>query len=230
MALITHPPLLFGDHQLDLHRLAGVGFGLVSACFSAGAFLSIKSLGYSEKPITMSMWFHCVSASACLVPLCFSFPDPAVMPSMQQAFVLGGVVITSFVGQLTISRGFQLLSPSTAAAINLTQVLHAHVLSILVLHDHVHWYSFVGAALIISGVLLAQAGKGSRAQKAAAPAEADRFELAGMSRGGEQSALLTGSGEWEGSGTACVAAHQPRSPAEAVQPSKHMKKPELQGV
>lgn len=152
--------------------------------FAAGAFLSIKSLGKSEQAIVMSMWFHSVSSAVAIVPLCFSVPAPAVLPTLNEACLLVNVVWTSFIGQLLLSRGFQLLSPSSAAAINLTQVVHARVLSTLVLHDPFHWFSFAGSALIALGVLLSQLGKPMKVAKeghaqelASVAKEDDRFTL-----------------------------------------------------
>ena len=162
VALITHPPLLFGSSGTawTTGMSFGVACGLGSAAFAAVAFLSIKSLGSNERPIVMSMWFHTTAALTTIVPLCMRFPVPAVLPSWWETGLLLNIACMSFLGQLLISRGFQLLSPSSAAAINLTQVVHARVLSAAVLHDPVHWYSFAGSALIAAGVLLSRAGTG----------------------------------------------------------------------
>jgi uncharacterized membrane protein len=189
VAFIAHPPLLFGSGSgFDTQRLLGISAGLASATFAAGAFLSIKSLGNSERAIVMSMWFHCVSAVACIVPLCMSVPSAPRVPTARECLLLGGIVVTSFLGQLLISRGFQLLKPSTAAAINLTQVLHADLLSTLALHEPVYWYSFAGAALIVAGVLLAQ--------RSNAPADVEvgqaGSELAGRLHKDERAGLLHG--------------------------------------
>ena len=212
-----HPPFLFGSTQaLDVHRLLGVLAGTASAVCAAGAFLSIKALGNSEPPIVMSMWFHSVSAVAAFVPLCFSVPDKAVLPTLQQAALLAGVVVTSFFGQLLISRGFQLLKPSTAASLNLTQVVHAHLLSVIALHDSVHWYSFAGAALVVAGVLLAQIGKADVAAK-----NVDDSELAGLSQvlDGERSALLNAAGDGDSSQLVCQEMSTPKAgPGNVVDP------------
>lgn len=119
--------------------LWGVIAALASSCFAAGAFLSIKSIGNDEKAITTSMVFHTVSFTVALLPMLIGVPFPAVMPTAHEALLLSQVVWTSFVGQLMLSRGFQLLTPSVAAAINLSQVVHARTLSVLFLHDSLPW-------------------------------------------------------------------------------------------
>jgi drug/metabolite transporter (DMT)-like permease len=184
VALITHPPF-GGGHAWNTNRLIGVAAGLGSSVFAAGAFLSIKSLGNSEQAIVMSMWFHSVSAAVAIVPLCFSIPAPAVLPTLKETCLLVNVVWTSFIGQLLISRGFQLLAPSSAAAINLTQVMHARVLSTLVLHDPFHWFSFAGSALIVLGVLLSQLGKPRKVTK-----EGNAQELASLAVEDDEITLL----------------------------------------
>jgi uncharacterized membrane protein len=161
LVLLTHPPFIFGGTMWAAQTAFGILCGLASAIFAAGAFLSIKALGGNEQPIVMTMWFHFVAAATAILPVCLKFPIPAVLPSWHEAGLLLNVVWTSFLGQLLLSRGFQLLSPSSAAAVNLTQVVHAHILSALVLHDNVRWYSFAGSSLIALGVLLAQAGRGA---------------------------------------------------------------------
>lgn len=125
VALLTHPTMLFGGAaraDSGAHRLLGVGLGTLAAICAAGAFLSIKALGQNEEPVVMSMWFHAVAGLASVVPLLLGLPRRTMLPNAQQAALLLGVIVTSFFGQLLISRGFQLLSPSLAAAINLTQV------------------------------------------------------------------------------------------------------------
>lgn len=148
-----------GSGDTKSSRLLGVLVGLLSSVCASLAFLSIKSLGNGEKAIVMTLWFHATAAIASVFPLLVSFPSPPVVPTLFEASLLLHIGWTSFIGQLLISRGFQLLSPSRAAAINLTQVVHARLLSTLVLHDAVSWPSFAGSGLIGLGVLAVQLGK-----------------------------------------------------------------------
>ena len=139
MLLISRPSFVFGEDNSGTDMLWGVVAALASSCFAAGAFLSIKSIGNDEQAITTTMWFHGVSFTVAVVPMLFGLPSPAVVPTAHEALLLSQVVWTSFVGQLMLSRGFQLLNPSVAAAINLSQVVHARTLSVLFLHDSLPW-------------------------------------------------------------------------------------------
>jgi drug/metabolite transporter (DMT)-like permease len=161
VVFISQPPILFGHGEAwSATRLVGILAGLGSSCCAAGAFLSIKSLGNDEEPIVMSMWFHTVSCLTSIIPMALGWPQPAVWPMLREWWLLSHVMWSSFLGQLMLSRGFQLLSPSSAAAVNLTQVVHARVLSIVVLEEHIELFSILGSVLVVGGVLLAQVGKG----------------------------------------------------------------------
>jgi EamA-like transporter family len=157
---VAEPPFVFGGGAAWSHRrLEGVLCGLASSFCSSCAFLSIGALGTSERPITMSLWFHCSATLTATVPLLLGIPTPATLPTTMDWVWLLNITWTSFVAQLLISRGFQLLAPSQAAAINLSQVLHAHVLAVTFLGEHLNWHSVLGAVLTAGGVLLTQMGK-----------------------------------------------------------------------
>ena len=152
--LIAHPPMLFGGAAWTSLRLWGIGAGLLAAVCAAGAFLSLRALGTKEDAITTSLWFHSMAALSCVLPLALSYPTPARWPNVQQVVLLLTVAVTSFGGQLLLARGFQLLAASSAAAINLTQVVHAHILSAAFLHEELHWYSVLGSLFIGAGAVL----------------------------------------------------------------------------
>ena len=70
----------------------------------------------------MSVWFHATSLASCVVPLLISYPSPAVWPSPADSAILLAIAVSSFFGQMMLSRGFQLQAAAKASAINLTQV------------------------------------------------------------------------------------------------------------
>lgn len=178
--LISRPSFLFGEDASGSDTLSGVTAALASSCSAAGAFVSIKSIGNDEKAITTTMWFHGISFTVAMIPLLFGLPTPAVVPTAHEALLLSQVVWTSFLGQLMLSRGFQLLNPSVAAAINLSQVVHARTLSVLFLNDTLPWTGVVGSILIGGGVLSTQLGKQAKKDVACETGE-----------GGEEAVLLT---------------------------------------
>lgn len=159
--LISRPSFLFGAENSGSNTLWGVLTALSSSCFAAGAFLTLRSIGNDEKAVTTALWFHAISAFVCVVPILFSWPIPPVFPTHHEAWLLAFIVVSSFLGQLLLSRGFQLLSPSVAAAINLMQVAHARALSIMFLGDTLSWTGIVGSILVAGGVLSTQIGKNS---------------------------------------------------------------------
>ena len=100
----------------------GTVFGIVSAFCAAGAFIAIRKIGRREPALVMSVWFHSTALVSSLVPLSIGYPSSAVWPGAVDAINLGSIAITSFFGQMVLSRGFQLQSAAKASAINLTQV------------------------------------------------------------------------------------------------------------
>ena len=94
----------------------------MSALCCSGAFISIRLIGSREPALVMSVWFHATSLASCIVPLLISYPSPAVWPSPADSAILLEIAVTSFFGQMVLSRGFQLQAAAKASAINLTQV------------------------------------------------------------------------------------------------------------
>jgi len=107
--------------DLAAYTPQGTVFGIVSATCAAGAFVAIRQIGNREPALVMSVWFHSTSLVSCLVPLLIGYPSPPVWPGAVDAVNLCSIAITSFFGQMLLSRGFQLQSAAKASAINLTQ-------------------------------------------------------------------------------------------------------------
>jgi drug/metabolite transporter (DMT)-like permease len=70
----------------------------------------------------VALWFHSATLVLSSIPLAVGWPQHATLPSLPDLGATLGVALTSFWGQLLLTRGFQLLDASKAAAINFTQV------------------------------------------------------------------------------------------------------------
>lgn len=68
------------------------------------------------------MHFHTATIVVSSLPLALGWPQKAVLPSAADAALLGGVAGTSFLGQLLLTRSFQLMPAAKAASINFSQV------------------------------------------------------------------------------------------------------------
>lgn len=70
----------------------------------------------------VAMAFHTATIFMSVAPLAAGWPQPAVVPSLADAGLLLAIAVTSFGGQLLLTRGFQLQAASKAASINFSQV------------------------------------------------------------------------------------------------------------
>eukprot|EP00892_Ulva_mutabilis_P009823 jgi/Ulvmu1/7212/UM034_0121.1 len=171
VGLITKPTFLFGSAgDSGPWHLAGVFAGLGSSVAAGVAFVCIRSLSGKEPAVVMTNWFHATSTVISVIPVLLGFPGPAVWPTLTELMILVAIVLGSFTGQLCLSRGFSMLAPSRAAAINLLQVVHARILSIAFLHEHIEASGIAGTVLVAAGVLVAQMGKnGAQAREQSVP-------------------------------------------------------------
>jgi len=187
LALVLHPPWLFGGHaSWGPERAAGVAAGLASAALSAGAFLTIRRIGRREPALVVALYFHAATCVISAFPLLvLRAPEPPVWPaSLADAALLAGVAAASFFGQLTLTRGFQLLPAGRASAINLSQVLFSSLWGWLAFGDVPTAVGLAGGVLIVAGALLSGGGGGG----GGAAAEAGRVGGGGGGGGIEEDA------------------------------------------
>ncbi|GFR50475.1 hypothetical protein Agub_g12529, partial [Astrephomene gubernaculifera] len=155
-------------------RLFGTLMGLSSALLSAGAFICIRYIGKREPPLVMSVYFHVCAALTSIGPLAAGLPTRAIAPSGAQWLLLWAVSAGSFVGQLMIGRGFQLLHAARASGINFTQVVLSYIQGLLFLHEHLTLLGGAGSLLIAGGAILVNLkSKNPAAAEAATPSAAE---------------------------------------------------------
>ncbi|KAG1666636.1 hypothetical protein FOA52_005845 [Chlamydomonas sp. UWO 241] len=157
LIVLTRPPMIFGDASTlvwDLDRTIGTTAALVSAFLAAAAFITIRKIGDREHSLVLSMWFHTTGLVTSVIPLTIGWPDKPVLPGPADAACLFLIGLTSFSGQITLSRGFQVQPAAMASAINFLQVPLSYLLNVLFLHDPIEWLAVLGGLLIAGGALL----------------------------------------------------------------------------
>eukprot|EP00879_Flechtneria_rotunda_P011501 GHRR01012014.1.p1 GENE.GHRR01012014.1~~GHRR01012014.1.p1 ORF type:complete len:334 (+),score=146.54 GHRR01012014.1:288-1289(+) len=95
-----------------------------------------------------------------IVPLLTGWPSSAVLLTSVDALLLLGVAVTSFFGQLLLTRGFQPQSAGKTAALNFSQVLYSYGFGIVLFGDHISWFGIMGIALIAVGMACSTAKTG----------------------------------------------------------------------
>jgi drug/metabolite transporter (DMT)-like permease len=151
VVLITRPAFLFGEQQAGLDFL-GVGGALLSALFSAAAYVLVRKLRSTEHPLTIVFYFPLV---ATLGSLPLALPT-AVWPSPLEWLVLvAGVGLTAQIAQVWMTKGLGEELAGRAVAMNYLQIVFGTLWGILFFDETPSAWSFAGMALIFWGTWLA---------------------------------------------------------------------------
>eukprot|EP00775_Hariotina_reticulata_P003069 gene3070-3349_t len=157
-----HPPMLFGGHaSWGTTRIWGSSCGVLSAFFSAGAFISIRFVGKQEPAIIVALYFHMCTLAISLLPLAVGYPQAAVLPGWRDCLLLLAVAVSSFTAQLCLTRGFQLESASKASGLNFSQVVYSYIFGIIFFSEHLSLFGVLGTLLIAAGMALVTARSGT---------------------------------------------------------------------
>uniref|UniRef100_A0A1D2AFF9 EamA domain-containing protein n=1 Tax=Auxenochlorella protothecoides TaxID=3075 RepID=A0A1D2AFF9_AUXPR len=156
--IVAQPPFLVGmltgrPVPWTRERLLGVGAALAGAFLTAGAYVVIRHVGKQTVPLTMSAWFFSVSFFTILPAVALSFPGPLLLPSPLQALTLVGIALTSFLAQLLMGRGLQLMPAAKCANVNLMQVVYASLLGLAFFDEAISWLQVLGAVFLAVGIL-----------------------------------------------------------------------------
>jgi drug/metabolite transporter (DMT)-like permease len=183
LLLLTHPPFIFGQgDQWDHRKIWGTAAGCSSAVFAAAAFITIRIISTREPAIVLSMWFHTTAMVSSVPCLAFSWPGPpAVWPSIVEWVILTAIGISSFAGQMVLSRGFQLLSGAKASGINMTQLVFGWFFGFVFFNEELTALSIGGSGLVAVGAIMvnlkqqqqrdSRRGEENRATESSAPTE-----------------------------------------------------------
>lgn len=160
-----------GNAAQERSHLIGVLLATAAAAANGSGFLVVRMLPKTQPAVVLVWYYHLTVALVAAVMVSGSFPHPAVIPTRSEAMLLGCILCTQFAGQLCINRGFQLVSATKGAAVNVLQVLFSLVWDLTILGDHASVLSLVGSACVAGGVLAVALSKSSAAAKATSAAE-----------------------------------------------------------
>jgi drug/metabolite transporter (DMT)-like permease len=135
-------------------RLEGALLGHVMAllgAISAGLSLAlIKKLRETNGNVIIYLYF-------CLLGFAISLPpfilDPRIPHSATEWFMLGGIVVSSIVGQLLMNEGFQYCKSWEGGVYLMAEVLLTSVLGIAFLGEAATWRFWVGGLLILGSAI-----------------------------------------------------------------------------
>ena len=152
-----------GDVRIDPTGVAlAVGAGIAYAAYT----LTIKGLLEQHEPNAVIAVIFCLGALM-LAPLLFGREMAWLAAPRSIAVVLHLGLVTAALAYWLFTRGLQRIQVATAVTLTLAEPLTAGLLGVLVLGEHLNPLSFVGIALIFSGLAVLSLG-GRSVPKAAA--------------------------------------------------------------
>lgn len=142
------------DLRIDFISL---GLALISAIFVGMVFVLIRYLGAREHYLTIINYFMVISM---LVGLC-SFPWWQ-MPVGMEWFSLISIGIFGLIGQIFMTRAFQLEETSVLAPFKYMELIYALILGYFIFDETYQLLAFTGIILILAGMLLNVFAKGKK--------------------------------------------------------------------
>ena len=173
VVLVAQPAAIFGGAAAPLSPLAVV-VGVSGACFSAGAFLSIRTIGPGEDPFVVTLAF---AVCGCLFSPIVLLATAGTWKAVEQplhAWLLIGIGVTGFLGQLLLNAGMGMAPAGPAAVMRYLDLVNALWMQSLLLQDAPSGLSLLGCLLVMSSVVstLHKAKQRARVEKEKAAAAA----------------------------------------------------------
>ena len=138
---------LIGDTSFTGWNLE-IFLGLLSAVFTAVAFISIRALKHKESPYTVIFYFTAISSlcAGCFMPFIgFRWPDA------HEWLLLIGIGIGTFYGQLWMTISLSMAPTALVSPFIYLTPLLSYIYGLIFFGDKLTAMSFVGAFLIILG-------------------------------------------------------------------------------
>ena len=124
--------------------------GVISAAGAGGAYVLINYLKGKESNATIIFFFSLVS---CLCSVVTGFSD-FVMPHGAQWLLLVGIGVFAALGQIFLTRAYQMANPGEVSIINYLGIVFSAVLGLCFLNERVGLRSVAGMACIFTAALL----------------------------------------------------------------------------
>lgn len=158
--LVYRPAFLFGAATSGLDLLT-VTIGLGGACFSALAYITVRTLSRTEDPLVIVFYFPLVALPATLPTVI----GVALWPTPLEWLYLLGVGLFTQVGQVFLTKGLQHEPAGKAMTIAYIQVFFASAWGVIFFGDRLTAGTIGGALLILLGVALLGLRRSGAAQR-----------------------------------------------------------------
>jgi drug/metabolite transporter (DMT)-like permease len=151
VTLIAQPSFLFGATAKTLNLLY-VGVALAGALASASAYVTVRKLRETERPLVVVFYFSLVASIGSTPTPAFTamdWPTP-----WEWVLLIGGVAGCAQIAQILLTRGLHAERAGRAMAMTYLQIVFAAVWGMLFLGEFPGLLSIGGALLVISGTVL----------------------------------------------------------------------------
>lgn len=158
VVLVARPEVLFAGTTAGLDPLA-VGVALSGSVLSAGAYVTIRSLGSDEHPYVIIFYFALIGTvgSAALLPVT---ADP-VWPTATEWLAMIGVGLTAQGAQIFLTLGLQHERAGRAMAVGYLQIVLASVWGLLFFAEFPGPPGLLGIAMILAGTFVVARRRGA---------------------------------------------------------------------
>ena len=123
---------------------------LLASVFSGLVYIIIRKIGQKEHPIVIVNYFMCIATLVGGVLSIFKWKTPNV----SELLLLLSLGVFGFFGQLFMTKAFQMGETNVIAPLKYIEVVFAIIVGFGFLGETYSVWSFVGMAMIISGLLL----------------------------------------------------------------------------
>ncbi len=130
--------------------LIGLVLVLLASVFSGLVYVVIRKIGTSEHPVVIVNYFMCIAMVVGGVLSIFDWTTPSFI----DVLLLLSLGIFGYFGQIFMTKAFQMGETNVIAPIKYVEVVFAILVGVGFLGETYTIWSFVGIAMIISGLLL----------------------------------------------------------------------------
>ncbi|GAB5473663.1 MAG: DMT family transporter [Maribacter sp.] len=123
---------------------------LSASVLSGLVYIVIRKIGLSEHPVVIVNYFMCIATIVGGIGAIFTW----VTPKATDFVLLFSLGIFGYYGQIFMTKAFQMGETNVIAPIKYVEVVFAIIVGVGFLGETYSVWSFVGIALIISGLLL----------------------------------------------------------------------------
>jgi drug/metabolite transporter (DMT)-like permease len=144
--MIARPDWLFGEHPaLPSFPWQFAFVALLGAMLSAIAYVTVRRLGRTEKPLVVVFYFPLVT-----VPMTAAFAIPQwIWPDLQGWLLLGGIGLSTQIAQVALTKGLAREPAGRATTVGYLQVAFATIFGALIFGTWPDAWSIAGMALIL---------------------------------------------------------------------------------